>query len=845
MPRDRDPFTEQALAALGELVEGFNTARARSGAAWFAEELANDRTYIHGSVLAALMRIVFLLHAEDRGLLPRLLTSLHERLHDADAWGRGAMEERYGAWAEVLSIFSVTFFGARDDPSRLPARGGELFDPKVYPYLDRARVSDGVFFRALNALLFVGGTRISYRALDVEHIGRVYEAMMGYTLEVAGSGAWYLQPTAARRRSGSHYTPRELAEPIVRKTFEPILARLEENPGGPRAADLLALKVCDPATGSGAFLLEACRQLASEVVRAWKRRPEDRPPIPPDEDDELHARRLVAKQCLYGVDKNPFAVALAKLSSWLVTEAKEQPFTFLDATLRVGDSLVERAFSRDVTPLGWEAEFPEVFSRENPGFDGVVGNPPFLGGSRISSTLGKEYLDYLLALHPGAHGNGDLVAHFFRRAFGLLRQGGTLGMLATSTIAEGDTRRTGLDWICRRGGTIYAASRGRVWPGIASVVVSTVHLVRGGPPALVELDGRAVPRISSFLFGCGGDEPPSPLSSNARLCFVGAKIYGQGFVFDDADGGASPLSEMRAILAEDPRAASVILPYLGGEELNTHPRHAHHRFVIHFGKRTEAEARAWPSLMSIVEGKVKPERERLADNPDGRRRKRFWWQWGRYTPALYEAIRTLDRVLACSLHTKEWCLAFVPTRMAFSHALGVFVFSTWRAFALLQSRVHEVWARFFCSSLGGTLRYTPSDGFETFPFPPGWEENERLDGIGKEYYEHRAALMVRNDQGFTATYNRFHDPAEADPGIHRLRELRDVMDRAVLEAYGWPDIEPSCTFLLDHEGQGETRKKKSWRYRWSDDVREEVLARLVALNKERAAGRAFTPRGRE
>ena len=132
-------------------------------------------------------------------------------------------------------------------------------------------------------------------------------------------------------------------------------------------------------------------------------------------------------------------MALAKLSSCHETEAKGQPFTFLDATLRVGASLVERAISRDVTPLRGEVEFPEVFSRENPGFDGVVGNPPFLGGTRISSTLGKEYLEYLLALHPGAHGNGDLVAHFFRRAFGLLRQGGTLGMLATAAVVERTT----------------------------------------------------------------------------------------------------------------------------------------------------------------------------------------------------------------------------------------------------------------------------------------------------------------------------------------------------------------------------------------------------------------------
>jgi hypothetical protein len=244
----------------------------------------------------------------------------------------------------------------------------------------------------------------------------------------------------------------------------------------------------------------------------------------------------------------------------------------------------------------------------------------------------------------------------------------------------------------------------------------------------------------------------------------------------------------------------------------------------------------------IVETKVKPEREQLADNPDGRRRKAFWWQWGRYTPALYDAVRGLSRVLACSLHTKEWCLAFVPNPMAFSHAIGVFSFESYGAFGVLQSRLHETWARFFSSSLGDGLRYTPSDCFETFPFPRNWQTNAALEAAGKEYYEYRAGLMARNNQGLTATYNRFHDPDETDPDILKLRDLHDAMDRAVLDAYGWSNIQPTCTFLLDYEDDetdeetaGKACKKKPWRYRWPDDVRDEVLARLLALNQERAA----------
>ena len=135
------------------------------------------------------------------------------------------------------------------------------------------------------------------------------------------------------------------------------------------------------------------------------------------------------------------------------------------------------------------------------------------------------------------------------------------------------------------------------------------------------------------------------------------------------------------------------------------------------------------------------------------------------------------------------------------------------------------------------LLYTPSDCFETFPFPDGWETESGLEGVGNEYYEFRASLMVRNDEGLTKTYNRFHDPYENDPEIATLRELHAAMDRAVLDAYGWTDIPTDCEFLLDYEIDEEEwgTRKKPYRYRWPDAVRDEVLARLLELNAQRSS----------
>ena len=134
------------------------------------------------------------------------------------------------------------------------------------------------------------------------------------------------------------------------------------------------------------------------------------------------------------------------------------------------------------------------------------------------------------------------------------------------------------------------------------------------------------------------------------------------------------------------------------------------------------------------------------------------------------------------------------------------------------------------------LGYKISDSFETFPFPENWETRPALETAGRTYYEFRAALMVRTDEGLTKTYNRFHDPDERDPDILRLREVHADMDRAVLDAYGWNDLPTDCEFLLDYEIDEEElgSKKKPWRYRWPDEVRDEVLARLLELNAERA-----------
>ena len=1076
-------LAEQVLHALYELLRGFQAAHDASEGRLLGRWLADDPDEIYRGLLTVVLRLVYLLYAEERDLLPQdetflgaySVSGLYERLRADASLHPDTMDQRYGAHAQLLALWRMVHDGANAGQMSMAPKYGDLFHPDRYPFLEGRdsgprqtlerieppRIGDGTIHRVLEKLIVLDAERISYRALDVEHIGSVYETMMGFRLETASgcsvaikaakkhgapatvnldallgqepskrvkwirdrtdrklsakvgkavresgsldemhaaldsvidrnatpdlvaAGTMVLQPSEERRKSGSHYTPRELTEPIVRKALEPILDRLATEAGGPvRPDQILDLKVCDPAMGSAAFLVEACRQLADQLIESWRAH-DTMPAIPPDEDEQIFARRLVAQRCLYGVDRNPKAVDLGKLSLWLITLAKDHPLTFLDHALRHGDSLVGlsmpqiRAFhwkgkapifqagfealrgqehldrandlrrrirdaddsvsdwerrawwreARDETdkvrmlgdlvlaaffeeskakarearrkkfatavlngdteqyegwltelrgsdpplaPFHWQIEFPEVFDRPNPGFDAVVGNPPFLGGSKISAVLGAAYRDWTKLLHKGSLGTADLVAHFFRRSFGLIREGGTTGLIATNTIAQGDTRGSGLRWIGENGGVIYHARSRVTWPGLAAVIVSVVHISKGHASLTKQLDGRPVERITAFLFDRGTHSDPQRLAINSNQSFGGSKIYGQGFLFDDLDthGIATPISEMHRIVEENSHNTAIIYPYIGGAEVTSSPIQQHYRFVIDFRdyplsridlgtEWSESEdiqrqnwlqngvvpldypgpvASDWPDLLAIVKEKVKPQRDLLKR----KHRRVRWWQFGDRQPALYLATRDLPRVLVISQVTKHMSFAFLASSMVFAHRLYIFADDRSAFFCVLQSAVHELWSRFFGSSLEDRFMYAVVDCFETFPFPQNWESCSDLEAVGKEYYEFRAALMVCNDEGMTKTYNRFHDPYENDPKIAELRRLHAAMDRAVLDAYGWTDIPTDCEFLLDYEVDEETwgRKKKPYRYRWPDPVRDEVLARLLELNAQRAAEEA-------
>jgi hypothetical protein len=364
-------------------------------------------------------------------------------------------------------------------------------------------------------------------------------------------------------------------------------------------------------------------------------------------------------------------------------------------------------------------------------------------------------------------------------------------------------------------------------------VVNPLH-----PNLPIILDGKPVEKITAFLFHAGGNNDPQRLIANQDKSFQGSIVLGMGFTFDDGNPDATPIAEMHRLIEKDPRNQERIFPYIGGEEVNSNPTHAHDRYVINFFDMEEEEAREWSDLMNIVETKVKPERD--VQKRDALRVR--WWQYAEKRPGLVKAIESLDRVLVSVQTSKYRTLTFLRKGYVYDQKLVVFAFDTFPPFTILHSRIHEIWSIFFGpSNPEDRPVYAPTDCFQTFPFPENWETNPELESIGQEYYEFRAALMIRNNEGLTATYNRFHDIEEDDADILKLRQLHTQMDTAVLAAYGWTDISTTCEFRLDYEDEpsdtqpteGKRQRKKPWRYRWPEATHDEVLARLLELNQHR------------
>lgn len=788
--------------------------------------------------------------------------------------------------------------------------------------------------------------------------GLVREDLRGMPI-VLPRGSMYVTETSHRRDTGTEYTPRELADEVVKHALEPLVYE----PGPASEPDptkwklkpsdaILDLRVCDPAVGSGAFLVAACRFLADRIVEAWTA--EESPlvgelsaQVPPEgevDDLTIEARRRVAERCLFGVDRDPMAVEMAKLSLWLTTMARERPFSFLDHAIQSGDSLLgvtdleqvlrlhmdperhkQLPFAGSIIPaiqravelrrrveavpvrelreaeekarlvreadqaiapvrvvadlivgaalvtavpgngtiddllgrvepeivaafdpkasaetrasrlaalsaraeawlnkgrpdgasperrcLHWPLVFPEVIG-ERGAFDAILGNPPFQGGTKISGSNGADYRE-LLAQFIAARrtGRADLVAFFFLR---VARLGRIIGFVSTNSVAEGDTREIGLEALIGDGWRIYRAVKSQPWPGSATVQIAELWLATqwGGQTVL---DSRPVAGIASGLDPVGRtSDPPRALMESQGKSFSGSKLDAEGFIITEA--------EAKRLIGDDSRNREVIFHFANGDDLNSRPDVSGSRWVVNFRDWPEEIAARYREPFELMKERVRPEVAAKGVSYGGWTER--WWQYWRPRAELYGCISKLSRVLALAITGKTVQPVFASPGLVFSHAVALFAYDDDFHFGVLSSAFHWHWAVKRGSKMRTDPRYTPTDVFETFPQPPF---NDAVAAAGKELHEHRAALMVNNDEGLTKTYNRVHRASDTSPGIVTLRELHRRLDHAVRDAYGWQNLD------LDH-GYHETTQ--GVRYTISPAARTEVLDRLLELNHARYA----------
>lgn len=1072
-----DALGEQVRRAVEVLIQALDKADQDRD-----RELLRDvsEPMLYEAALTVMMRLVFLLSAEERGLLllgderyeaNYALSTMRMQLRKES---EEILERRWDAWSRLLAIFRAVFGGIEHENLRLPALGGSLFDPDRFPFLEgRAKdsnwrtdiakplpIDNRTVQLLLEAIQQFQGRTLSYRTLDVEQIGYVYEGLLErtvkrikeVTLELDGTksakspwvklaelesarldgperlvelmqersgssasrvgndlakavddqladrllaachgnmalrdrikpfahlvrtdpwgypliypaGAFIVTTGSDRRETGTHYTPKSLTEAIVTETLTPI-AYAGPAEGKPREqwaikspGELLDLKICDPAMGSGAFLVQACRWLADRLVEAWSQAEvkgktvnvdgevldaqDTKEPLPRDtEARTVIARRLIAERCLYGVDLNPLAVELAKLSIWLVTLAKARPFGLLDHNLRCGDSLlgihqldqltnlsmtptgkgqkrlfgqnieqavheaielrqrlrkvpirdihdvaavtglnadarqtlevpelIANAFISDVfaskgnasalanglsslviqagqaiegdqaalkilrdraseklsldlspgsatrRPFHWPLAFPEIFVNKRPGFDALIGNPPYVGGRLITGHFGRTYYEYLDVIRGGRKGSPDLCVFFLLRAHSLVCTNGVTGAVVTATIKDTGNRSVGLDYLLNDKANIVWAISQMPWPGAATLDVSIIVICHGSWEGIRVLDREETQFISGGL-DSNEDVDIRGLKAMEGKRSDGYKLMGEGFVLQQED--------LPTLIQAEPKATEIVLPYFTGEDVTESPDFSPARWAIDFEDRTEEESRQWPTAFERVERLVKPFR----DGQTGQIHQYCFWKYWDMRNGLRDAQASMTRYLVTANNSKYLVFRTYSGRAVFNHKTKIIFSANYSTFSLLQSTIHEVWARWRSGARGGgSIAYSSSRALATFPLPQIVNE-KLLDSTGEQYDAIRNKVMISLAIGPTQLYNNFHSPDAHNEQFVKLREQHRKMDEAVADSYGWVDLDLQHSF---HEVPHLPVNDRV-RYTISESARLEVLRRLAKLN---------------
>ncbi|MDM5180807.1 N-6 DNA methylase [Massilia sp. DJPM01] len=633
-----------------------------------------------------------------------------------------------------------------------------------------------------------------------------------------------------RRAFGAHYTsPLDIMKVVGPTIVEPWTQKIESAKTLSELERLLLkienFKVLDPACGSGNFLYITYRELKRLEARIYERMGTYK-----SIDSSQRPMGFLSTRNFFGIDINPFAVELAKVTMMLAHKLaidelhiQEQalPLDNLDANFYSGDALIN--------PSGQQTPWPDACV--------IVGNPPFLGAKLLKPKQGVEYVRRLRKAYPEVPGMADLCVYWLWRAERHLRpttsvewEIGRAGLVGTQNIRNNASRVGGLDHITAVG-TIVDAVQNQPWSGEAAVHVSIVNWIKTKEIELIpkvrrlwfehkkqkstskaktendiahkfELDMREVDNINSSL------SDQLDISSAVRLvCNINPPIAFQGitpghkaFVLSEAERNSLPKPEL--VLTS---------PYLVGDEVLGGV--AERRYLLNFEKRTVLEAKSYPFAFQRIEKRVLPDRIAAAEKgkddagimrPHHRQFLERWWQLSWARAEMVSVISPLNRYIACSRVTKRPIFFFVNAAIQPGDALQVFCLSDDYSFGILQSAVHYDWFHAKCSNMKVDPRYSSESIFDTFPWPqkPLLSQIRAVAEAGRKIREVRNNALKAVEGGLRNLYSTFDLPGE-----NPLRTAHLELDRLVKKAYGFSEKDDlkEKLFMLNQQIDEENR----------------------------------------
>ncbi|MGI0480162.1 DNA methyltransferase [Geminocystis sp. CENA526] len=590
-----------------------------------------------------------------------------------------------------------------------------------------------------------------------------------------------------RHSYGMHYTSEADIMKIVRPTISKYWEDLIDSANTVKELTNLQLqlqnyKVLDPACGSGNFLYVAYQELKRiEQLLLDKIKSKNK-----GKNQQINISFVTPNQ-FYGMDINPFAVELAKVTLMIARKVAIDKFNLTEPALPL-DSLDNNIICTDALFTDWIKA------------DAIIGNPPFLGGKKLRQELGDNYVEKLYNQFKEVKGQPDFCIYWFRKTHDNLTKNARAGLVGSNSISQNVSRNASLDYIVENDGFINEAISTQVWTGEANVHVSIVNWSKEKPSQLF-LDNEIVERISSSLKTEISVTSAKKLKVNKNKSFEACALGGKGFIISE--------EEAKEWIKKDSKNQEVLKPMIDGRGL-IYPFEKLD-WVIDFNDMSLENASDYYLPFARVKEKVKPER----DNNRSSLARNYWWKLRRYSPAMRKELKGLKYYFAIPKVVKYVIFTPVDISILPCEANMVIASDDFYILGILNSKIHRIWVKAKSSTLGETLRYTNTTCFETFPFPQlknapfsvgvigdkarGFDQARGLSPLLPEaleaekimqqirdkmleLHDYRTEQMNKKQWGITQLYNAFfHEPSS------KLYQLHQQLDKLVMKAYNFDE----------------------------------------------------------